>query len=157
MKLKEMLEEIARVNYDRNLYIGTEEGSGYVLIGKVDEIKAEVDNAFTEIKNEHQRFANQYSLKTECAVNKFKELPVPKNLKQAEKIWQSAAELVRVSAGMVNHLDYLEKYEPVLDREVIHFTTRIEDGKAIIVKGKEVGKFWCLEEKEQYYAAHSKK
>lgn len=156
--LKE-LNKISKEDPKRLVYIGTNKGSGFVLIDEVEKVIKKLDDVNKEMYDKHQKSlaraeSSVYSLPRRIVdiqdqlencidsltYEQVKELRI--ELKNLEQAFANAVALRKKLS------DYLKNYVKIKDRKIrdIYDRTVYDQGLAIIVNGIETNNIWFKDE-----------
>jgi len=138
------------LNKRKGGYVKIGSGSCFFYCGKCD---FQIKKRITEISDNFHRVYV-------CGLTRAKRRKIlyGKKLETAksEKEIKSLKNKIRACEVLIkNTTDYLEKWLPLLEREIIDIYngTLIDEPPAtiIVVKGKENGQFWTFKEQDEYY------
>lgn len=151
MRLAELLDKKKVIQDDTIVAIGTKNGSSYMYIGRADDREL-MDKCFEK----YLRKMKAKLKRDEAELRKVMTNMSSKTFDDTTDIRGviGEAELIgRAYRRYFETKDYIDSYQPVLDRYVVErYAKDFGNELAIIVGGREDGEFWTKEEFDRKYS-----
>lgn len=160
--LLEELERISKEDPKRLVYIGTNKGSGFVLIEEAKKAIKKLDDVNKELYDKHQKSLSRAKSfihdsprrivdiqdQLENCINSLTDEQVEKLREELRKLEQDFANAVRLRKELSG---YLKNYVALKDRKILDTYDRqgYDPGICIIVNGIETNNIWFRNEKKE--------